>query len=158
MAPFACLQDLKQEVSQEVGGASRLFPVTWERAKVTSQRAHSQFCIRPSEKWWSLPAPFLIDGLRTVIPAQRLGTTWHLQSLWQQPDDQLASFLFLPEGQKPASRGGSLKFSDGSSKLLSGHKFQDKHVSLSAGRLLLYRDVKVSKLLFSAKSTRRSFL
>lgn len=68
-------------------------------------------------------------------------------------DDQLASFLFLPEGQKPASRGGSLKFSDGSSKLLSGHKFQDKHVSLSAGRLLLYRDVKVSKLLFSAKST-----
>lgn len=98
------------------------------------------------------PSPFLIDGLRTAIPA-RLGTTWHLQSLWQQPDDQLASFLFLPEGQKPASRGGSLKFSDGSSKLLSGHKFQDKHVSLSAGRLLLYRDVKVSKLLFSAKST-----
>lgn len=68
-------------------------------------------------------------------------------------DGQLASFLFLPEGQTPASRGGCLKFSDGSSKLLSGHRFQDKHVSLSAGRLLLYRDVKVSKLLFSAKST-----
>lgn len=43
-----------------------------------------------------------------------------------------------------------LKFRDGSSKLLSGHKFQDKYVVLRAEKLLLYRDIKVSTLLFGA--------
>ncbi|KAM4536920.1 arf-GAP with Rho-GAP domain, ANK repeat and PH domain-containing protein 2 isoform 1-T3 [Odontesthes bonariensis] len=38
-----------------------------------------------------------------------------------------------------------LKFSDGSSKLLSGHKFQDKYVALHAEKLLLYRDNKSNK-------------
>ncbi|XP_008281667.1 arf-GAP with Rho-GAP domain, ANK repeat and PH domain-containing protein 2 [Stegastes partitus] len=38
-----------------------------------------------------------------------------------------------------------LKFSDGSSKLLSGHKFQDKYVILRAEKLLLYRDIKSTK-------------
>ncbi|CAG5929182.1 unnamed protein product [Menidia menidia] len=38
-----------------------------------------------------------------------------------------------------------LKFSDGSSKLLSGHKFQEKYVVLRAEKLLLYRDIKSAK-------------
>ncbi|XP_014871909.1 arf-GAP with Rho-GAP domain, ANK repeat and PH domain-containing protein 2, partial [Poecilia latipinna] len=38
-----------------------------------------------------------------------------------------------------------LKFSDGSSKLLSGHKFQDKYVVLRSEKLLLYRDIKNTK-------------
>lgn len=64
----------------------------------------------------------------------------------------LPSVLFS-QGQKQFTKGDSLKFSDGSSKLLSGHKFQDKYVSLNAEKLLLYRDIKVSKLLFSTEST-----
>ncbi|XP_040886964.1 arf-GAP with Rho-GAP domain, ANK repeat and PH domain-containing protein 2 isoform X2 [Toxotes jaculatrix] len=38
-----------------------------------------------------------------------------------------------------------LKFSDGSSKLLSGHKFQDKYAVLREEKLLLYRDIKSTK-------------
>ncbi|CAJ1086118.1 LOW QUALITY PROTEIN: arf-GAP with Rho-GAP domain%2C ANK repeat and PH domain-containing protein 2 [Xyrichtys novacula] len=38
-----------------------------------------------------------------------------------------------------------LKFSDGSSKLLSGHKFQDKYAVLRTEKLLLYRDIKATK-------------
>ncbi|XP_041820950.1 arf-GAP with Rho-GAP domain, ANK repeat and PH domain-containing protein 2 [Chelmon rostratus] len=47
--------------------------------------------------------------------------------------------------QKQFTRGDYLKFSDGSSKLLSGHKFQDKYVVLRAEKLLLYRDTKGTK-------------
>ncbi|KAG7241617.1 hypothetical protein INR49_025537 [Caranx melampygus] len=42
-------------------------------------------------------------------------------------------------------KGNYLKFNDGSSKLLSGHKFQDKYVVLRAEKLLLYRDIKSTK-------------
>ncbi|XP_047242334.1 arf-GAP with Rho-GAP domain, ANK repeat and PH domain-containing protein 2 isoform X3 [Girardinichthys multiradiatus] len=38
-----------------------------------------------------------------------------------------------------------LKFNDGSSKLLSGHKFQDKYIVLRSEKLLLYRDIKNTK-------------
>uniref|UniRef100_A0A3B3C376 ArfGAP with RhoGAP domain, ankyrin repeat and PH domain 2 n=1 Tax=Oryzias melastigma TaxID=30732 RepID=A0A3B3C376_ORYME len=38
-----------------------------------------------------------------------------------------------------------LKFSDGSSKLLSGHKFQEKYVVLRSEKLLIYRDIKSTK-------------
>lgn len=44
---------------------------------------------------------------------------------------------------KRYTKGDALKFSDGSSKLLSGHKFQDKYAVLSAESLRLYRDIKV---------------
>nr|XP_020484890.1 arf-GAP with Rho-GAP domain, ANK repeat and PH domain-containing protein 2 [Labrus bergylta]XP_020484892.1 arf-GAP with Rho-GAP domain, ANK repeat and PH domain-containing protein 2 [Labrus bergylta]XP_029132333.1 arf-GAP with Rho-GAP domain, ANK repeat and PH domain-containing protein 2 [Labrus bergylta] len=47
--------------------------------------------------------------------------------------------------QKQFLKGDYLKFSDGSSKLLSGHKFQDKYVVLCAEKLLLYRDIKGTK-------------
>ncbi|XP_074555095.1 arf-GAP with Rho-GAP domain, ANK repeat and PH domain-containing protein 2 isoform X1 [Halichoeres trimaculatus] len=47
--------------------------------------------------------------------------------------------------QKQSIKGCYLKFSDGSSKLLSGHKFQDKYVVLRAEKLLLYRDIKATK-------------
>uniref|UniRef100_H2UKC4 ArfGAP with RhoGAP domain, ankyrin repeat and PH domain 2 n=1 Tax=Takifugu rubripes TaxID=31033 RepID=H2UKC4_TAKRU len=46
---------------------------------------------------------------------------------------------------KRYTKGGGLKFSDGSSKLLSGHKFQDKYAVLSAETLRLYRDIKGAK-------------
>uniref|UniRef100_A0A3Q3IIG9 ArfGAP with RhoGAP domain, ankyrin repeat and PH domain 2 n=1 Tax=Monopterus albus TaxID=43700 RepID=A0A3Q3IIG9_MONAL len=42
-------------------------------------------------------------------------------------------------------KGDYLKFSDGSSKLLSGHKFQDRYVLLRGETLLLYRDIKSTK-------------
>lgn len=51
--------------------------------------------------------------------------------------------------QKQFIKGDFLKFNDGSSKLLSGHKFQDKYVVLRAENLLLYRDIKVRTLLSS---------
>lgn len=47
--------------------------------------------------------------------------------------------------QKQLIKGDYLKFNDGSSKLLSGHKFQDKYVALRAEKLLLYRDIKGAK-------------
>ncbi|KAL3046378.1 hypothetical protein OYC64_004396 [Pagothenia borchgrevinki] len=47
--------------------------------------------------------------------------------------------------QKQFIKGDFLKFNDGSSKLLSGHKFQDKYVVLRAENLLLYRDIKGTK-------------
>ncbi|GAA6216344.1 arf-GAP with Rho-GAP domain, ANK repeat and PH domain-containing protein 2 [Lates japonicus] len=47
--------------------------------------------------------------------------------------------------QRQFIKGDYLKFSDGSSKLLSGHKFQDKYVVLRAEKLLLYRDIKSTK-------------
>ncbi|TKS92897.1 Arf-GAP with [Collichthys lucidus] len=47
--------------------------------------------------------------------------------------------------QKQFTKSDCLKFSDGSSKLLSGHKFQDKYVVLRAEKLLLYRDIKGTK-------------
>lgn len=50
---------------------------------------------------------------------------------------------------KRSTKSDCLKFSDGSSKLLSGHKFQDKYVALFAEKLLLYRDIKVSLLLLN---------
>ncbi|XP_061565758.1 arf-GAP with Rho-GAP domain, ANK repeat and PH domain-containing protein 2 isoform X2 [Cololabis saira] len=48
-------------------------------------------------------------------------------------------------GQRHFIKGDHLKFSDGSSKLLSGHKFQDKYAVLRAEKLLVYRDVKSNK-------------
>ncbi|XP_070710813.1 arf-GAP with Rho-GAP domain, ANK repeat and PH domain-containing protein 2 [Pempheris klunzingeri] len=47
--------------------------------------------------------------------------------------------------QRQIIKGDYLKFNDGSSKLLSGHKFQDKYVVLRAEKLLLYRDIKGTK-------------
>ncbi|XP_042256741.1 arf-GAP with Rho-GAP domain, ANK repeat and PH domain-containing protein 2 [Thunnus maccoyii] len=47
--------------------------------------------------------------------------------------------------QRQFIKGDYLKFNDGSSKLLSGHKFQDKYVVLRAEQLLLYRDIKSAK-------------
>ncbi|XP_061816985.1 arf-GAP with Rho-GAP domain, ANK repeat and PH domain-containing protein 2 isoform X1 [Nerophis lumbriciformis] len=47
--------------------------------------------------------------------------------------------------QKQLVRGEYLKFNDGCTKLLSGHKFQDKYVVLRAEKLLLYRDIKSTK-------------
>lgn len=47
--------------------------------------------------------------------------------------------------QKLLIRGDYFKFNDGSSKLLPGHKFQDKFVAVRSEKLLLYRDIKSTK-------------
>ncbi|XP_067379431.1 arf-GAP with Rho-GAP domain, ANK repeat and PH domain-containing protein 2 isoform X3 [Channa argus] len=47
--------------------------------------------------------------------------------------------------QKQLIKSDYMKFNDGSSKLLSGHKFQDKYVMLCAEKLQLYRDIKSTK-------------
>uniref|UniRef100_A0A7N8WX46 ArfGAP with RhoGAP domain, ankyrin repeat and PH domain 2 n=1 Tax=Mastacembelus armatus TaxID=205130 RepID=A0A7N8WX46_9TELE len=77
---------------------------------------------------------------------------------WSSLDFPSSAFLVIKKfavAKRAADRKGkfiksdSLKFNDGSSKLLSGHKFQDKYVVLCAEKLLLYRDIKVSAILFS---------
>ncbi|GAA6086024.1 arf-GAP with Rho-GAP domain, ANK repeat and PH domain-containing protein 2 isoform X1 [Tachysurus ichikawai] len=47
------------------------------------------------------------------------------------------------EGQKDFTKEEQLKFKDGSSKLLSGNKFQDRYFVLRDKKLLLYKDTKV---------------
>uniref|UniRef100_H3CL50 ArfGAP with RhoGAP domain, ankyrin repeat and PH domain 2 n=1 Tax=Tetraodon nigroviridis TaxID=99883 RepID=H3CL50_TETNG len=73
---------------------------------------------------------------------------------WTRLDSPGSAFLVLkkfPLEEKTAcdlkrsTKSDCLKFSDGSSKLLSGHKFQDKYVALFAEKLLLYRDIKSVK-------------
>uniref|UniRef100_A0A8C5N3K7 Arf-GAP with Rho-GAP domain, ANK repeat and PH domain-containing protein 2 n=1 Tax=Gouania willdenowi TaxID=441366 RepID=A0A8C5N3K7_GOUWI len=66
---------------------------------------------------------------------------------WSTLDNPSSAFLVIKKfTAKQFINGAFLKFSDGSSKRLSGHKFQDKYVVLHAEKLLLYRDIKVSPL------------
>ncbi|XP_029382071.1 arf-GAP with Rho-GAP domain, ANK repeat and PH domain-containing protein 2 [Echeneis naucrates] len=51
----------------------------------------------------------------------------------------------LKGNQRQFIQGNYLKFNDGSTKLLSGHKFQEKYVVLRPEELLLYRDMKSTK-------------
>uniref|UniRef100_A0A8D0AI78 ArfGAP with RhoGAP domain, ankyrin repeat and PH domain 2 n=1 Tax=Sander lucioperca TaxID=283035 RepID=A0A8D0AI78_SANLU len=73
---------------------------------------------------------------------------------WSTLDSPRSAFLVIKKftGAKRVAdwkgtviKADHLKFSDGSSKLLSGHKFQDKYVVLHAEKLLLYRDIKVKE-------------
>ncbi|XP_013873840.1 arf-GAP with Rho-GAP domain, ANK repeat and PH domain-containing protein 2 [Austrofundulus limnaeus] len=75
---------------------------------------------------------------------------------WSTLECPSSAFLLIkkfPGGTRMASdkdhlhcrKGDYLKFSDGCSKLLPGHKFQDKYVTLGAEKLLLYRDIKNTK-------------
>ncbi|XP_015258424.1 PREDICTED: arf-GAP with Rho-GAP domain, ANK repeat and PH domain-containing protein 2-like, partial [Cyprinodon variegatus] len=75
---------------------------------------------------------------------------------WSALDCPSSAFLVLKKfaGAKRMAGGKDsrqflksdyLKFSDGSTKLLSGHKFQDKYVVLHSEKLLLYRDIKNTK-------------
>ncbi|XP_028331041.1 arf-GAP with Rho-GAP domain, ANK repeat and PH domain-containing protein 2 [Gouania willdenowi] len=75
---------------------------------------------------------------------------------WSTLDNPSSAFLVIKKftaarrlddlkDQKQFINGAFLKFSDGSSKRLSGHKFQDKYVVLHAEKLLLYRDIKSTK-------------
>ncbi|XP_031605215.1 arf-GAP with Rho-GAP domain, ANK repeat and PH domain-containing protein 2 [Oreochromis aureus] len=58
---------------------------------------------------------------------------------------KFVGFRLLGKDQRHFLKGDYLKFSDGCSKLLSGHKFQDKYVVLHSEKLLLYRDIKSAK-------------
>ncbi|XP_036407457.1 arf-GAP with Rho-GAP domain, ANK repeat and PH domain-containing protein 2 isoform X2 [Megalops cyprinoides] len=76
---------------------------------------------------------------------------------WGSLEDPSSAFLIIKKfvGAKMADihkectkeliRGENLKFKDGSSKLLSGHKFLDRYVILREERLCLYKDMKSAK-------------
>ncbi|KAM9836340.1 arf-GAP with Rho-GAP domain, ANK repeat and PH domain-containing protein 2 [Aulostomus maculatus] len=72
---------------------------------------------------------------------------------WSSLDCPSSAFLVIKKfaeakrekDQRQRVKGDYLKFTDGCSKLLSGHKFHDKYVVLSAEKLLLYRDIKSTK-------------
>ncbi|KAM3591133.1 uncharacterized protein V6R79_022991 [Siganus canaliculatus] len=75
---------------------------------------------------------------------------------WSSLDCPSSAFLIIKKflgakreadgkDQKQMLKGEYLKFNDGSSKLLSGHKFQEKYVVLREEKLLLYRDIKSTK-------------
>ncbi|XP_048825893.1 arf-GAP with Rho-GAP domain, ANK repeat and PH domain-containing protein 2 [Brienomyrus brachyistius] len=87
---------------------------------------------------------------------------------WSALEDPGSAFLVIKkfsaskmaayqqDGAKDFLRGDLFRFKDGSSKLLSGNKFQDRFVVLRDEKLLLYKDVKSTKperevLLRSAK-------
>ncbi|KAJ8269315.1 hypothetical protein COCON_G00119220 [Conger conger] len=76
---------------------------------------------------------------------------------WGSLEDPSSAFLLLKKfcGAKMAesnqgftkeiTKGDNLKFKDGSSKLLSGHKFQDRYAILLDGKLCIYKDMKSAK-------------
>uniref|UniRef100_A0A3P8Y1X1 ArfGAP with RhoGAP domain, ankyrin repeat and PH domain 2 n=1 Tax=Esox lucius TaxID=8010 RepID=A0A3P8Y1X1_ESOLU len=71
---------------------------------------------------------------------------------WSSLDDPSSAFLvikkFGEDKMADAPTGiarEQVKFSDGSSKLLSGHKFQDRYVILRDEKLLLYKEIKSTK-------------
>uniref|UniRef100_A0AAY4AJ01 ArfGAP with RhoGAP domain, ankyrin repeat and PH domain 2 n=1 Tax=Denticeps clupeoides TaxID=299321 RepID=A0AAY4AJ01_9TELE len=72
---------------------------------------------------------------------------------WSALDDPGSAFLIIKRfagvamedtqsGQQV--KGAQLKFRDGSSKLLAGHRFQERYLMLKDKKLLLYKDIKVS--------------
>ncbi|XP_062849648.1 arf-GAP with Rho-GAP domain, ANK repeat and PH domain-containing protein 2 [Trichomycterus rosablanca] len=76
---------------------------------------------------------------------------------WSTLEDPSSAFLLIKkypgsrmshhnsDDQKEFSKGEHLKFKDATSKLLSGHKFQDKYLVLRDKKLLLYKDAKSAK-------------
>ncbi|XP_064878040.1 arf-GAP with Rho-GAP domain, ANK repeat and PH domain-containing protein 2 isoform X2 [Oncorhynchus nerka] len=77
---------------------------------------------------------------------------------WSTLDDPSSAFLVIKKfgehkmadtlpgrKRKQFIRGEQVKFKDGSSKLLSGHKFQDRYVILRDDKLLLYKEMKSTK-------------
>ncbi|XP_047671506.1 arf-GAP with Rho-GAP domain, ANK repeat and PH domain-containing protein 2 isoform X2 [Tachysurus fulvidraco] len=76
---------------------------------------------------------------------------------WSMLEDPGSAFLLIKkfhgsktprsnlEGQKDFTKDEQLKFKDGSSKLLSGNKFQDRYFVLRDKKLLLYKDSKSVK-------------
>ncbi|KAK1797145.1 hypothetical protein P4O66_008528 [Electrophorus voltai] len=75
---------------------------------------------------------------------------------WCTLEDPTSAFLLIkkfpvlptsptPEDLKDYTKGEQLRFNDGSSKLLSGHKFQDRYLLLRDKKLLLHKDSKSTK-------------
>ncbi|XP_034020397.1 arf-GAP with Rho-GAP domain, ANK repeat and PH domain-containing protein 2 isoform X2 [Thalassophryne amazonica] len=75
---------------------------------------------------------------------------------WSTLENPSAAFLVVKKfaelrraanekAQKDFSKSETLKFNDGSTKLLSGHKFQDRYVILGPEKLVLYRDIKSTR-------------
>ncbi|XP_028855445.1 arf-GAP with Rho-GAP domain, ANK repeat and PH domain-containing protein 2 isoform X2 [Denticeps clupeoides] len=73
---------------------------------------------------------------------------------WSALDDPGSAFLIIKRfagvamedtqsGQQV--KGAQLKFRDGSSKLLAGHRFQERYLMLKDKKLLLYKDIKSAK-------------
>uniref|UniRef100_A0A8B9KC32 ArfGAP with RhoGAP domain, ankyrin repeat and PH domain 2 n=1 Tax=Astyanax mexicanus TaxID=7994 RepID=A0A8B9KC32_ASTMX len=68
---------------------------------------------------------------------------------WNALEDPSSAFVLIrkfPGHKMSHSNPEQLKFKDGSTKLLSGHKFQDKYLVLRDKKLLLYKDAKLSYL------------
>uniref|UniRef100_A0A8K9XQ76 Arf-GAP with Rho-GAP domain, ANK repeat and PH domain-containing protein 2 n=1 Tax=Oncorhynchus mykiss TaxID=8022 RepID=A0A8K9XQ76_ONCMY len=68
---------------------------------------------------------------------------------WSTLDDPSSAFLVIKNTvsllrEFSTQIHNTVKFKDGSSKLLSGHKFQDRYVILRDDKLLLYKEMKVS--------------
>ncbi|KAL2078852.1 hypothetical protein ACEWY4_024596 [Coilia grayii] len=76
---------------------------------------------------------------------------------WSSLEDPSSAFLLVKkfpgtkmppasaERLKDAMKGELVKFKDGSSKLLSGNKFQDRYLMLRDKKLVLYKDMKSTK-------------
>ncbi|XP_076144519.1 arf-GAP with Rho-GAP domain, ANK repeat and PH domain-containing protein 2 [Alosa pseudoharengus] len=76
---------------------------------------------------------------------------------WSSLEDPSSAFLIvkkfpvakLPHARaeklKDSMKGEQVKFKDGSSKLLSGNKFQDRYLMLRDKKLVLYKDMKSTK-------------
>ncbi|XP_072543701.1 arf-GAP with Rho-GAP domain, ANK repeat and PH domain-containing protein 2 isoform X2 [Salminus brasiliensis] len=76
---------------------------------------------------------------------------------WHTLEDPSSAFMLIrkfpgykmshstPEDLMDITKGEHLKFKDGSTKLLSGHKFQDRYLILRDKKLLLYKDAKSAK-------------
>lgn len=76
---------------------------------------------------------------------------------WSSLEDPSSAFLLIKKYSgckmtdsnsdklKDFIKGEQLKFKDGSSKLLSGNKFQDRYLVLQDKKLLLYKDIKSTK-------------
>ncbi|CAB1351872.1 unnamed protein product [Coregonus sp. 'balchen'] len=77
-------------------------------------------------------------------------STLVMRNVVTTPVDLWITFEVIENGelgrkQKQFMRGEQVKFKDGSSKLLSGHKFQDRYVILRDEKLLLYKEMKSTK-------------
>ncbi|KAG9274367.1 arf-GAP with Rho-GAP domain, ANK repeat and PH domain-containing protein 2 isoform X1 [Astyanax mexicanus] len=76
---------------------------------------------------------------------------------WNALEDPSSAFVLIrkfpghkmshsnPDDPMDITKREQLKFKDGSTKLLSGHKFQDKYLVLRDKKLLLYKDAKSAK-------------
>ncbi|TSL40981.1 Arf-GAP with Rho-GAP domain, ANK repeat and PH domain-containing protein 2 [Bagarius yarrelli] len=91
----------------------------------------------------------LIKVSPTMCADELTETTLEMKGIQAGQHDFWTTFEIIEtgelEGQKELAKEEQLKFKDGSSKLLSGNRFQDKYLVLRDKKLLLYKDAKSAK-------------